>query len=70
MPMAEDVSVAPAASAVSNAAEQRRAYIQFDLLVIPLIVLLFMGIFSFHFALLVGDWDYWVDWVDWRDRRW
>ena len=27
----------------------------------------FMGIFSFHFALLVGDWDYWVDW---RDRRW
>lgn len=54
-------------SAVASTAEQRRAYAQVDLLVIPVVVLLFMGIFAFHFALLVGDWDYWVDW---RDRRW
>ncbi|MGB0956334.1 MAG: methane monooxygenase/ammonia monooxygenase subunit A [Panacagrimonas sp.] len=52
---------------LSTAAEQHKAYVQADMLIIPLIVLLFMGIFSFHFALLVGDWDYWVDW---RDRRW
>lgn len=64
---AESSAANPQQSAVANAAEQRRAYIQIDLLVIPLIVLLFMGIFSFHFALLVGDWDYWIDW---RDRRW
>ena len=57
----------PRGSAVATSAEQRRAYAQVDLLVIPVIVLLFMGIFAFHFALLVGDWDYWVDW---RDRRW
>lgn len=47
--------------------QQREIYRNIDLLAIPLIVLLFAGIFSFHFALTVGDWDYWVDW---RDRRW
>lgn len=55
-----------ASSAVTTTAEQRRAYFRVDALVIPLVVLLFMGIFSFHFALTVGDWDYWIDW---RDRR-
>ncbi|SEQ16222.1 methane/ammonia monooxygenase subunit A [Solimonas aquatica] len=57
----------PNDTAVTTTAEQRRSYLQFDMLIIPLVVLLFMGIFSFHFALLVGDWDYWIDW---RDRRW
>ena len=52
---------------LSSSAEQRKLFAQVDLLAIPLVVLLFAGIFSFHFALLVGDWDYWVDW---RDRRW
>ncbi len=54
-------------SAVQTSAEQHRAHVTFDWLAIPVIVFLFMGIFSFHFALTVGDWDYWVDW---RDRRW
>ena len=54
-------------SAVSSAEQQRNVYRNIDILAIPLIVLLFAGIFSFHFALTVGDWDYWVDW---RDRRW
>ena len=60
-------AVSATRSGMSSSAEQRKAYIQVDLLAIPLVVLLFAGIFSFHFALLVGDWDYWVDW---RDRRW
>lgn len=45
----------------------RQFYRNLDLLIIPTLILLFMGIFSFHFALTVGDWDYWIDW---RDRRW
>lgn len=54
-------------SAITTLAQQRAVYRNVDLIVVPLIVLLFAGIFSFHFALTVGDWDYWVDW---RDRRW
>lgn len=54
-------------SAITTLAQQRVVYRNIDLIVVPLIVLLFAGIFSFHFALTVGDWDYWVDW---RDRRW
>jgi len=47
--------------------QKNTLYKYVDILIIPVIVLLFMGIFSFHFALTVGDWDYWIDW---RDRRW
>ncbi|TJY64783.1 methane monooxygenase/ammonia monooxygenase subunit A [Sinimarinibacterium sp. CAU 1509] len=54
-------------SAVRSTAEQHRVHVQVDLLAIPLVVLLFAAVFSFQFALLVGDWDYWIDW---RDRRW
>ncbi len=54
-------------SAVTTRAQQHAVYRNIDLLAVPLFVLLFAGIFSFHFALTVGDWDYWVDW---RDRRW
>lgn len=54
-------------TAVMTLDQQRSVFKNIDLMVIPLIVLLFAGIFSFHFALTVGDWDYWVDW---RDRRW
>jgi methane/ammonia monooxygenase subunit A len=54
-------------SAVFTPEQQRAVYRNVDILAVPLIVLLFAGIFSFHFALTVGDWDYWVDW---RDRRW
>lgn len=47
--------------------EQRHIYKMIDWLFIPTFIFLFAAIFSFHFALTVGDWDYWVDW---RDRRW
>jgi methane/ammonia monooxygenase subunit A len=63
----QSVDRVPARSAVRTYAEQHAVYKNIDILAIPLIVLLFAGIFSFHFALTVGDWDYWVDW---RDRRW
>ncbi len=54
-------------SAARAARDAHRINVQFDMLTIPLVVLVFAAIFSFHFALLVGDWDYWIDW---RDRRW
>jgi len=63
----DDFDERPAGSAVDNAEEQRIAYRNIDIMVIPIIVILFAGIFSFHFSLTVGDWDFWVDW---RDRRW
>jgi methane/ammonia monooxygenase subunit A len=47
--------------------EARRVDVQLDWVIIPLFVLLLGAVFSFEFALLVGDWDYWIDW---RDRRW
>ncbi|MBL6750318.1 MAG: methane monooxygenase/ammonia monooxygenase subunit A [Nevskia sp.] len=46
---------------------RHRLDITVDWLVIPLVIMLFAAVFSVHFALLVGDWDYWIDW---RDRRW
>ncbi|MBV1882819.1 MAG: methane monooxygenase/ammonia monooxygenase subunit A [Pseudomonadales bacterium] len=46
---------------------ERKLFLTLDILLIPVLVILFMGVFSFHFALTVGDWDYWIDW---RDRRW
>lgn len=55
------------ATAVENEKERRRMYIQVDWIVIPALVIILAAVFSFHFALLVGDWDYWIDW---RDRRW
>lgn len=47
--------------------EARRVDVQVDWVIIPLFVVLLAAVASFQFALLVGDWDYWVDW---RDRRW
>jgi len=32
-----------------------------------LALFLFIGSFHLHFALTVGDWDFWVDW---KDRQW
>jgi len=61
--MSADVS----AMAVDGAQESARIDAQVDWVVIPLIVILLGAVFSFQFALLVGDWDYWIDW---RDRRW
>ena len=54
------------AAAVDNAQEAARVDAQVDWVVIPLFVLLLGAVLSFQFALLVGDWDYWIDW---RDRR-
>ncbi len=47
--------------------ERHSIYWTVDAMLIPTFIFLFAAIFSFHFALTVGDWDYWVDW---RDRRW
>jgi methane/ammonia monooxygenase subunit A len=54
-------------SAVGSAEERHRTYVQVDWIVIPALVIILAAVFSFQFALLVGDWDYWIDW---RDRRW
>ncbi len=59
--------MAISASATQAEKDAHRINVQFDTLIIPLVVLVFAAVFSFHFALLVGDWDYWIDW---RDRRW
>lgn len=48
-------------------AERDSLFVKVDILIITLLVLLLSGILAFHFALTVGDWDYWIDW---RDRRW
>eukprot|EP01034_Spumella_vulgaris_P001549 gene1549-2054_t len=50
--MNSDKTATQNASGMISLAEQRKAYIQVDWVAIPLIVLLFAGIFSFHFALL------------------
>lgn len=54
-------------AAALSGTERKRLYAQVDWVVIPVLVLILTAVLSFEFALLVGDWDYWIDW---RDRRW
>ena len=47
--------------------EKARIARAYDYLVLVLALFLFIGSFHLHFALTVGDWDFWVDW---KDRQW
>lgn len=47
--------------------EKARISRSFDYLILVLALFLFIGAFHLHFALTVGDWDFWVDW---KDRQW
>lgn len=49
------------------AGEKARLSRAFDFLILVLALFLFIGSFHLHFALTVGDWDFWVDW---KDRQW
>ena len=60
------MSVLTPAEAAFSPQEAARVDAQVDWVVIPLFVVLLGSVFAFQFALLVGDWDYWIDW---RDRR-
>lgn len=60
------MSVLTPAEAAFSPQEAARVDAQVDWVVIPLFVVLLGAVFAFQFALLVGDWDYWIDW---RDRR-
>lgn len=60
------MSVLTPAEANFSPREAARVDAQVDWVVIPLLVVLLGAVFAFEFALLVGDWDYWIDW---RDRR-
>lgn len=60
------MSVLTPAEAAFSPQEAARIDSQVDWVVIPLFVVLLGAVFAFQFALLVGDWDYWIDW---RDRR-
>ena len=53
--------------ALDTAEDQRRAYRQFDIVLVVLMFFLFMGLYHIVAMLTVGDWDFWVDW---KDRRW
>jgi methane/ammonia monooxygenase subunit A len=61
------MSAVPTATPAAIAEFRHKLDVTVDWLVIPLVIMLFAAVFSVHFALLVGDWDYWIDW---RDRRW
>ncbi|HEY9135232.1 MAG TPA: methane monooxygenase/ammonia monooxygenase subunit A [Pseudomonadales bacterium] len=54
-------------SAVKTYAEQLQTFKSIDYALGPFLIFLLGAVFSFQFALTVGDWDYWADW---RDRRW
>jgi methane/ammonia monooxygenase subunit A len=47
--------------------EKARLVRAYDYLILVLALFLFIGSFHLHFALTVGDWDFWVDW---KDRQW
>jgi methane/ammonia monooxygenase subunit A len=44
--------------------EKARISRAYDYLILVLALFLFIGVFHLHFALTVGDWDFWVDWKD------
>jgi len=44
--------------------EKARISRAYDYLILVLALFLFIGSFHLHFALTVGDWDFWVDWKD------
>jgi len=54
-------------SAITTAEQQQRIYKAFDLIVIPIVVLVIIGANHIHAMLTMGDWDFWIDW---KDRRW
>ena len=58
---------ARARPALETGEEQRKAYRQFDIVLVILMFFLFMGLYHIVAMLTVGDWDFWVDW---KDRRW
>ena len=47
--------------------EKARITRAYDYLILVLALFLFIGAFHLHFALTVGDWDFWIDW---KDRQW
>jgi hypothetical protein len=53
--------------ALETGEEQRKAYRQFDIVLVIVMFFLFMGLYHIVAMLTVGDWDFWVDW---KDRRW
>jgi hypothetical protein len=47
--------------------EKARITRAYDYLILVLALFLFIGAFHLHFALTVGDWDFWIDL---KDRQW
>lgn len=54
----------PITQALGMSDSQARASRTFDLVVIPIIVVVLSAAFHLHYMLTAGDWDFWVDWKD------
>jgi len=50
--------------ALKMSTNEERTYRLFDLIVLPIVVVVLGAAFHLHYMLTAGDWDFWVDWKD------